>query len=97
MHGPTPPYPADWKALAEAVKTMDGWKCRSCGHPHEPDAGYTLTVHHRDGDTFNNTPDNLVSLCQRCHLAAQGRLHASCGIRAGFYPEFRRLQGRFLL
>lgn len=85
-------YPADWKQIAEAIKTMDGWKCRTCGHPNDSDAGYTLTVHHRDGDTTHCTPDNLVSLCQRCHLAAQGRLYASSGIKAGHYQEFRLLQ-----
>ncbi len=92
-----PSYPPGWKALAEAVKTMDGWKCRSSGHPHDPAEGYTLTIHHRDGDTSNNTPDNLISLCQRCHLAAQGRLYASCGIKSGHYTEFQRLQLTLLL
>lgn len=27
-----------------------------------------LTVHHIDGDKHNSTKQNLIALCQRCHL-----------------------------
>lgn len=66
-------YPDNWPALARRVKDAAGWRCEQCGHPHAPERGYTLTVHHIDGDTFNNAPDNLVALCQRCHLAIHGK------------------------
>jgi rubredoxin len=66
-------YPKNWRAIARRVKDAAGWRCEQCGHPHAPAQGYTLTVHHIDGDTFNNAPDNLVALCQRCHLAIHGR------------------------
>lgn len=33
-----------------------------------------LTVHHRDGDPTNNRSENLVALCQRCHLRADRAL-----------------------
>lgn len=33
-----------------------------------------LDVHHRDGDPFNNTPDNLMGLCRRCHMTIDGRM-----------------------
>jgi len=66
-------YPADWEAIAEAIKTAASWRCEQCGHPHEPAAGYTLTVHHIDGDPGNNAPENLVALCQRCHLGLHGK------------------------
>jgi 5-methylcytosine-specific restriction endonuclease McrA len=36
-----------------------------------------LTVHHRDGDPTNNRRDNLVALCQRCHLAADRELRGA--------------------
>ena len=52
-------YPEDWEALATAVKAAAGWRCEQCGHPHEPAAGYTLTVHHIDGDPGHNAPENL--------------------------------------
>jgi len=40
-------------------------KCEICGNdnmkherPH---------VHHKDGDPFNNSPENLITLCRSCH------------------------------
>lgn len=42
-----------------------------------PNATFTrivLTVHHIDGDPTNNERNNLVALCQRCHLQADARL-----------------------
>ncbi len=64
-------YTPDWNEVAIRVKTEAGWRCEHCGHPHEPKAGYTLTVHHIDGQPQNNAWSNLVALCQRCHLAIQ--------------------------
>ncbi len=66
-------YPPDWDALAAAVKLTAGWCCEQCGQVHAPAAGYTLTVHHIDGDPAHNAPENLVALCQRCHLALHAR------------------------
>lgn len=63
-------YPPDWTAIATAIKQRAGWKCEHCHHPHDPQAGYTLTVHHRDGNPINNHPSNTVALCQRCHMIA---------------------------
>lgn len=36
-----------------------------------------LTVHHLDGDPTNNVRENLVALCQRCHLRADQKLRKS--------------------
>ena len=67
-------YPAEWWEIALRVKDATGWCCEACGHPHDPTTGYTLTVHHIDGDKGNVSPQNLIALCQRCHLRAQGSL-----------------------
>jgi 5-methylcytosine-specific restriction endonuclease McrA len=32
--------------------------------------------HHLDDNTANNHPDNIVALCRRCHMEADGRLAA---------------------
>lgn len=64
-------YPDNWRDIARKVKEEADWKCERCGYPHYPEHGYTLTVHHKDGDTKNNDPENLEALCQRCHLKAQ--------------------------
>lgn len=68
------PYTADWAVVAQRVKEEAGWKCVRCGHPHDPPAGYTLTVHHADIDPANNRWFNTLALCQRCHLSVQGRV-----------------------
>ena len=65
-----PEYVNNWQEIAMAIKDQAGWCCEACHHPHEPAAGYTLTVHHLDGDSMNNDPWNLAALCQRCHLWA---------------------------
>lgn len=66
-------YPPDWAEIARSYKDSVGWVCQRCGHLHDPCAGYTLTVHHLDHDPSNCAPDNLVALCQRCHLWLQHR------------------------
>ena len=33
--------------------------------------------HHADGNTSNNTVDNIVWLCRRCHMEEDGRLEAA--------------------
>jgi hypothetical protein len=67
-------YPDNWKEIALAVKEAAGWKCVRCGHRHEPETGYTLTVHHLDIDPSNCAWWNIPALCQRCHLSIQGRV-----------------------
>lgn len=67
-------YPDDWPQIAQRVKTAADWKCVRCGHKHEPEKGYTLTVHHLDLDCSNNRWHNLAALCQRCHLTIQSKV-----------------------
>jgi|SRR3990172_836843 len=67
-------YPADWPTIAQAVKDAAGWRCVRCGHPHDPEAGYTLTVHHLDGVKAHCRWHNLAALCQRCHLIIQAKV-----------------------
>lgn len=67
-------YPGNWKEIAGEVKALADWKCVRCGHPHEPGAGYALTVHHLDMDPSNNAWWNIPPLCQRCHLQIQAKV-----------------------
>lgn len=67
-------YPSNWKDIAQAVKNNADWKCVRCGHRHEPETGYTLTVHHLDIDPSNCAWWNIPALCQRCHLTIQGKV-----------------------
>lgn len=67
-------YPPEWPAVAWMVKTIAGWRCERCDHPHDPAAGFALTVHHLDGVKTNLEHWNLAPLCQRCHLQVQNRV-----------------------
>lgn len=63
-------YPDNWKEIALEVKKRAGFRCEICGA--ESSFGHILTVHHKDGNPANNDPENLIALCQRCHLSVQG-------------------------
>jgi len=67
-------YPENWKEIARKVKEKNNWKCERCGHKHDPSNGYTLTVHHLDGNPRNCADWNLACLCQKCHLSVQARV-----------------------
>ena len=67
-------YPVDWPKISNSIKETHGWKCERCGHSHDVESGYVLTVHHLDMDPSNNAEWNLACLCQRCHLSIQGRV-----------------------
>lgn len=41
--------------------------CESCSKP-------ACDRHHKDGNTYNNEPENIAILCRRCHMLADGRL-----------------------
>lgn len=41
--------------------------CVACGNEG-------VDRHHRDGNTGNNSPENIAILCRRCHMAIDGRL-----------------------
>lgn len=70
---PNADYPPNWREIAYRIKQAANWSCERCAHPNDPQAGYTLTVHHLDGDKSNCHDHNLVALCQRCHLHVQAR------------------------
>ena len=67
-------YPDNWPEIAERIKKKHGYKCERCGHPHQPAAGYTLTVHHLVPDESLCEDWNLAALCQRCHLSIQAHV-----------------------
>ena len=74
MRHSTNDYPPDWPEIAKQVKDEAGWKCKRCYHPHDPEAGYILTVHHLDMNPANNAWWNLLACCQRCHLQVQAKV-----------------------
>lgn len=58
------------KEFHESIRKRDNYTCQDCGKAQEQelsDAGWRLSVHHKDGDHFHNTDENAVTLCQSCH------------------------------
>lgn len=65
------PYGKNWDdTLKESIRQRDNYKCQSCGCPQE-ECFERLTVHHIDKIKTNLNPDNLISLCRKCH----GKIH----------------------
>jgi hypothetical protein len=60
-------YPDNWSEIAKHIKDSAGWCCSACDAPHGP-SPHILTVHHLDHNPANCEYDNLLALCQRCHL-----------------------------
>ncbi len=81
-------YPANWRAIADAVKEAAGWVCQQCGkqcrRPGQPlvighpELGHqaTLTVAHLDHDP-ENPHARLAALCAPCHLRYDAGHHAA--------------------
>ncbi len=79
-------YPANWPEIAGRIKQSAGWRCERCKHPHDTTTGHVLTVHHLDGNKANCAEWNLAALCQRCHLAIQGRVKMDQGFFDSILP-----------
>jgi len=45
--------------------------CEICG---VPSSEKKLDVHHKDGNHFNNKPENWQILCRKCHMTEDGRM-----------------------
>jgi 5-methylcytosine-specific restriction endonuclease McrA len=59
------PYTLDWtESLRISIRERDKYVCRMCG---EKQGDKVLSVHHIDYNKDNCNPNNLVSLCVKCH------------------------------
>lgn len=55
-------YPVDWtETLKRSIRERDNYICRLC-------CQYGNEVHHIDYNKNNCNPDNLITLCKKCHL-----------------------------
>lgn len=82
-------YPPNWAQIAQAVKDAAEWKCVRCGHPHDPERGRTLTVHHLSMNKSENAWHNLAALCQVCHLVVQAKVKMDQGWMFDHTPWFQ--------
>ena len=53
-------YAVNQKEIHDELKNFMSWRCERCRRPHDPAHGYTLTVHHLDGNKSNNEKWNLL-------------------------------------
>lgn len=62
------PYPPIFNNLLKRkIKERDNYKCQICGVPEE-ECLIPLNIHHIDYNKNNCDCDNLISLCNNCHL-----------------------------
>lgn len=60
------PYSINWnKTLKRAIRERDHYICKVCLKNQDED---TFHVHHIDYDKKNCNPDNLITLCNPCHI-----------------------------
>lgn len=52
------------KMVSEGIKE---WKCECCGRSEWLGDKIPLELHHKDGNHFNNSFDNIEFLCPNCH------------------------------
>lgn len=59
-------YGNDWtQFLRKIIRERDNHICQLCGGQQEDKA---FDVHHIDYNKKNNDPNNLITLCKRCHI-----------------------------
>lgn len=78
-------YPDNWDEIRKRAYAQAGWKCEHCNAEFVPGttkavyernrdgSPLILTVHHLSGDTRDNSYNNLLVSCQRCHLSIQSK------------------------
>ena len=62
-----------YRRLMKSVLERDDWRCQRCGSLED------LQVHHKikRSQLGNDSLENLVTLCVRCHMGEHGQLHYS--------------------
>jgi hypothetical protein len=60
------PYGTDWtKTLRQSIRERDKYLCQLCFEKQNDTA---FDVHHIDYNKKNCNPDNLITLCRKCHM-----------------------------
>lgn len=76
-------YGRDWKRIKEAIRQRDNFRCKYCG---AEESGRAWDVHHivpfrkfSSAEEANN-PQNLITLCPRCHHLAEQQVQIQSGL-----------------
>ncbi len=56
-----------WSTIRKQYLSMKPYQCEECGISTWNNKPINLTIHHKDGDHFNNDFSNLILLCPNCH------------------------------
>lgn len=73
-------YGGNWRAAKAFALARDNYTCQQCN------TGNALDVHHWEpySISFDNSPDNLVTLCRDCHKEKHAEYR-----REGFYADLQ--------
>lgn len=64
----------------EHIRKRDSYTCRECNKTQDmelKEIGVRLSVHHKDENHFNNTDENAVTLCAKCHAELHNKSRAA--------------------
>ena len=92
-------YGTGWQLERDLARKRDGFTCQVCGASEE---NRSHDVHHKipfrafTNHKQANKPDNLVTLCPKCHRRAETRIQMRSGL-AGTAYVFRHLAPLFLM
>ena len=65
------PYGKEWSGnLREFIRKRDNYRCQQCFR-HQNELSRKLNIHHIDFNKRNNSENNLISLCDNCHIQTQ--------------------------
>lgn len=60
-------YPRVYYKNRRIALVRDNYTCQCCGTKND------INVHHIDCDKTNNSPSNLITLCDQCHHSLHGK------------------------
>ena len=75
--------------LALKLKSERGMQCEVCGSTSV--TSRTLHMHHINADPNDNSDDNLILLCSKCHLAVHGNILPTRGTEDYIFALQERL------
>jgi DEAD/DEAH box helicase domain-containing protein len=81
-------YGKAWDTYKQAIRARDKHRCRHCGieETDKPfDVHHVIPFRKFDKPEQANHPDNLVTLCARCHRLAEQQVHIQSGLAAVSY------------
>jgi 5-methylcytosine-specific restriction protein A len=65
-------YGREWRRIRRKILQERGYKCEKCGRTAKDT---NLTIHHKDRNPKNNSNDNLIVVCPRCHFQEERKIN----------------------